>query len=155
MIPNASANRPLRSGGRRSSLTRQCKAIDMPMAKACGKPALQRRKASSVRADERKPCSQPSTSAAHYLCDAQRMCDAQILRAAGKWRQLTRRRARSRHLRYASCRVTRMMYLDRTPLLMETKVFSAMPDRFRRERVRSPWGDANRPGLATDCFIEG
>jgi gluconolactonase len=48
-----------------------------------------------------------------------------------------------------------MMYLDRPPLLIETKVFSAMPDQFRRKGVRSSWADANRPGLATDCFIEG
>src|ERR1044072_3692638 len=48
-----------------------------------------------------------------------------------------------------------MMYLDRSPLLIETKVFSAMPDRFRRKNERSSWADANRPGLATDFFIEG
>jgi gluconolactonase len=48
-----------------------------------------------------------------------------------------------------------MMYLDHQPLLIETKVFSAMPDQFRRKGVRSTWADANRPGLSTDCFIEG
>src|ERR1700733_8007212 len=48
-----------------------------------------------------------------------------------------------------------MMYLDRPPLLIETKVFSAMPDQFRRKGVRSTWADANRPGVPTDCFIEG
>jgi gluconolactonase len=48
-----------------------------------------------------------------------------------------------------------MMYLDHPPLLIETKEFSAMPDQFRRKGVRSTWADANRPGLATDCFIEG
>ena len=48
-----------------------------------------------------------------------------------------------------------MMYLDQPPLLIETKVFSAMPDRFRRKGMRSTWADANRPGLETDCFIEG
>ncbi|HEU0081956.1 MAG TPA: SMP-30/gluconolactonase/LRE family protein [Bradyrhizobium sp.] len=47
------------------------------------------------------------------------------------------------------------MYLDRPPLLIETQVFSAMPDAFRRKDVRSVWADANRPGVATDCFIEG
>lgn len=30
-----------------------------------------------------------------------------------------------------------------------------MPDRFRRKGMRSTWADANRPGLETDCFIEG
>jgi gluconolactonase len=48
-----------------------------------------------------------------------------------------------------------MMYLDQPPLLIETKVFSAVPDQFRRKGVRSAWADANRPGQATDCFIEG
>jgi gluconolactonase len=47
------------------------------------------------------------------------------------------------------------MYLDQPPLLIETKVFSAVPDRFRRNGVRSTWADANRPGQVTDCFIEG
>jgi gluconolactonase len=47
------------------------------------------------------------------------------------------------------------MYLDSPPLLIETKVFSAMPDQFRRKGARSTWADANRPGQPTDCFIEG
>ena len=47
-----------------------------------------------------------------------------------------------------------MMYLDMPPKLIETKIFSAMPDEFRR-KVRTEWADANRPGAATDCFIEG
>src|SRR3954471_15659109 len=48
-----------------------------------------------------------------------------------------------------------MMYLDQPPLLIETEVFSAVPDRFRRKGLRSTWADANRPGQSTDCFIEG
>ena len=48
-----------------------------------------------------------------------------------------------------------MMYLDQPPLLIETKVFSAVPEQFRRKGVRSTWADANRPGQPTDCFIEG
>jgi gluconolactonase len=48
-----------------------------------------------------------------------------------------------------------MLYLDRPPLLIETKAFSAVPDQFRRKGVRSAWADANRPGQPTDCFIEG
>ena len=48
-----------------------------------------------------------------------------------------------------------MLYLDHPPLLIDTKVFSAMPERFRRKGVRSTWADANRSGLPTDCFIEG
>ena len=47
-----------------------------------------------------------------------------------------------------------MMYLDTPPKLIPTKIFSAMPDEFRR-KVRTEWADANRPGAATDCFIEG
>src|SRR6478609_3440544 len=48
-----------------------------------------------------------------------------------------------------------MMYLDVPPRLIGTKVFSAMPDEFRRKGVRTDWADANRPGAVTDCFIEG
>ncbi len=48
-----------------------------------------------------------------------------------------------------------MLYLETPPRLIETKVFSAMPDKFRRKGVATEWADANRPGLATDCFIEG
>jgi gluconolactonase len=48
-----------------------------------------------------------------------------------------------------------MLYLDQPPLLIETKVFSTVPDQFRRKGVPSTWADANRPGQPTDCFIEG
>src|ERR1700716_2064707 len=48
-----------------------------------------------------------------------------------------------------------MMYLDAPPRLIETKVFSAMPDAYRHKGVRTDWADANRPGQPTDCFIEG
>jgi gluconolactonase len=48
-----------------------------------------------------------------------------------------------------------MMYLETPPRLIETKIFSAMPDKFRRRGVRTDWADANRPGVATDSFIEG
>jgi len=47
------------------------------------------------------------------------------------------------------------MYLDAPPRLIGTKVFSSMPDRFRRKGERSDWADANRPGQPTDSFIEG
>ena len=47
-----------------------------------------------------------------------------------------------------------MMYLDTSPKLIPTQVFSAMPDEFRR-KVRTEWADANRLGAPTDCFIEG
>jgi gluconolactonase len=48
-----------------------------------------------------------------------------------------------------------MMYLETPPRLIETRVFSAMPDQFRRKTVRTDWADANRPGQPTDSFIEG
>lgn len=48
-----------------------------------------------------------------------------------------------------------MLYLETPPRLIETRVFSAMPDKFRRKGVATEWTDANRPGLPTDCFIEG
>lgn len=48
-----------------------------------------------------------------------------------------------------------MMYLETPPRLIETKIFSAMPDSFRRKGVRTDWADANRPGVPTDSFIEG
>jgi gluconolactonase len=47
-----------------------------------------------------------------------------------------------------------MMYLDTPPILIKTEIFSGMPDEFRR-KVRTEWADANRPGVATDSFIEG
>jgi gluconolactonase len=48
-----------------------------------------------------------------------------------------------------------MFYLETPPRLIETKVFSPMPDQFRRKGAHTEWADANRPGQATDCFIEG
>src|SRR5260370_11966231 len=48
-----------------------------------------------------------------------------------------------------------MMYLDAPPRLIETNVFSAMPEAFRRKGVATDWADANRRGQPTDCFIEG
>ena len=48
-----------------------------------------------------------------------------------------------------------MMYLETPPRLIETKIFSAMPESFRRKGVCTDWADANRPGVPTDSFIEG
>jgi gluconolactonase len=48
-----------------------------------------------------------------------------------------------------------MMYLETPPRLIETRLFSAMPDKFRRTGERTDWADANRPGVPTDSFIEG
>ena len=48
-----------------------------------------------------------------------------------------------------------MLYLETPPKLIETRVFSAMSENFRRKGVRTEWADANRPGHPADCFIEG
>jgi gluconolactonase len=48
-----------------------------------------------------------------------------------------------------------MYYLETPPRLIETQVFSSMPDQYRRKGVRTEWAAANRPGHPTDCFIEG
>lgn len=47
------------------------------------------------------------------------------------------------------------MYLDQPPKLIPTRLFSAMPNEFRRAGVRSAWADANKGGTPVDCFIEG
>jgi gluconolactonase len=47
-----------------------------------------------------------------------------------------------------------MMYLETPPRLIETEIFSAMLESFRRNGARTEWADANRPGVATDSFIE-
>ena len=52
-------------------------------------------------------------------------------------------------------RAEKMLYLETPPKLIETRVFSAMPENFRRKGVRTEWADANRPGHPADCFIEG
>jgi len=51
--------------------------------------------------------------------------------------------------------IKKMLYLETPPRLIETKIFSSMPDQLRRKGVRTEWADANRPGHPTDCFIEG
>ena len=48
-----------------------------------------------------------------------------------------------------------MMYFNRPPRVIETKIFSAMPNEFRRNGVSPTWADANRQGIPTNCFIEG
>ncbi len=48
-----------------------------------------------------------------------------------------------------------MMYLDNPPRILESKIFSAMPEKFRRKGERTAWADANRRGQPVECFIEG
>lgn len=48
-----------------------------------------------------------------------------------------------------------MMFVQQVPAVRDLEPFSRLPDRFRRGGQRSAWVDANRPGLATDSFLEG
>lgn len=48
-----------------------------------------------------------------------------------------------------------MMYLESPPAVIETQVYTAMPERFRKKGSRSTWACANKSGQAVDCFIEG
>lgn len=48
-----------------------------------------------------------------------------------------------------------MMFVQQVPAVADLEPFTRLPDRFRRGGERSAWGDANRPGLATDSFLEG
>jgi gluconolactonase len=41
------------------------------------------------------------------------------------------------------------------PVLLDAKVFTSMPERYRRTGVRSVWSDANRGGSPVDSFLEG
>ena len=47
------------------------------------------------------------------------------------------------------------MFVLHSPEIVETEVFTRVPDRFRRSGVRSAWADANRGGMDTDSFLEG
>ena len=47
-----------------------------------------------------------------------------------------------------------MMYLDQPPRVIETRVFTTMPDKFRRN-TGSAWSNANKGGAALPGFIEG
>ncbi len=48
-----------------------------------------------------------------------------------------------------------MMWIETPPKLIETSIFTRMPDRYRRPGAASRWADANKAGLPVDCFIEG
>jgi gluconolactonase len=47
------------------------------------------------------------------------------------------------------------MFLINPPTVRPLKLFSAMPDHFRRTGVRSLWADANMGGRMADSFLEG
>jgi gluconolactonase len=44
--------------------------------------------------------------------------------------------------------------LFETPKIIDTEVFTVMPDKFRKKTVTS-WSRANKGGAAVDCFLEG
>jgi gluconolactonase len=48
-----------------------------------------------------------------------------------------------------------MVDLFEPPPVIETEVFTSMPDSFRRPGARSEWAEANKGGAEVDCFIEG
>jgi gluconolactonase len=47
------------------------------------------------------------------------------------------------------------MHLERPPRVIETRVFTRLPEKFRRNGARTAWADANRGGQSADCFLEG
>ena len=47
------------------------------------------------------------------------------------------------------------MFLLNPPAVLETEIFTRMPERFRRASERSEWAAANRGGRPTDSFLEG
>ncbi|MEW6261467.1 MAG: SMP-30/gluconolactonase/LRE family protein [Thermodesulfobacteriota bacterium] len=48
-----------------------------------------------------------------------------------------------------------MLNLFGPPAVIETEVFSSLPQRFRRTGQRSQWAEANKGGSLIDSFIEG
>jgi len=47
------------------------------------------------------------------------------------------------------------MYFDQLPRTVQTRLFTTMPDEFRRKGIVSTWADANKRGIPVDSFIEG
>jgi gluconolactonase len=48
-----------------------------------------------------------------------------------------------------------MMYLNRPPVVVKTKVFTSLPQNFRKQNISTPWAAANKDGHALDSFLEG
>lgn len=48
-----------------------------------------------------------------------------------------------------------MLYLDKPPVLIETRVFSRMPAEFRKSGEVPAWAVANKAGQPVESFIEG
>ena len=48
-----------------------------------------------------------------------------------------------------------MLTILQPPQVLDTELFTRLPDRLRRSDVRSSWADANRGGQPTDSFLEG
>jgi gluconolactonase len=47
------------------------------------------------------------------------------------------------------------MYLDTPPTLIETRVYTSMPGKFRQPGRSTAWVRANKPNQNVECFIEG
>lgn len=47
------------------------------------------------------------------------------------------------------------MSLYPPPQIIETEIFARVPEKYRKQGVRSPWSIANNKGETIDCFIEG
>ncbi len=47
------------------------------------------------------------------------------------------------------------MSLYPPPEIIQTEIFTSVPDRFRLKENRSDWVEANKPGQTVDCFLEG
>ncbi|MBP0597746.1 SMP-30/gluconolactonase/LRE family protein [Herbaspirillum sp. LeCh32-8] len=48
-----------------------------------------------------------------------------------------------------------MMYLDNPPRVIQSRVYTSMPEEFRRRGTSPAWAKANKGGHPVDCFIEG
>jgi gluconolactonase len=47
-----------------------------------------------------------------------------------------------------------MSFFD-PPQLIEAEVFASVPPKLRKKGAPSSWIDANHPGAALECFLEG
>ena len=47
------------------------------------------------------------------------------------------------------------MSLHTPPVTVDTKIWTRVPDEYRKPNASLPWIAANRPGQAVDCFLEG
>jgi gluconolactonase len=48
-----------------------------------------------------------------------------------------------------------MMYLDQPPRVIESRIYTTMPQEFRRRGSKTAWAKANKGGQSVESFIEG